>query len=149
MPRADHLQDLRFSPTSRTSWRSLRCVHHRLLIGIFSLPLAFEEHQLYPKTSTQRVRSTPTTGRVPSHNGDRHAVPGELAYAGYVTTYLTPLSQYLADHTHHLGTTIVAHRAGSSMRSSTTPGARYVVETSILFTAFAIASYLYRRREEE
>ncbi|MFA6672867.1 MAG: DUF2106 family protein, partial [Methanoculleus sp.] len=49
----------------------------------------------------------------------------------------------------YIGTTIVAHPGGIIDEILyNTRGADTVVETSILFTAFAIASYLYRREEE-
>ncbi|HQL60537.1 MAG TPA: DUF2106 family protein [Methanoculleus sp.] len=122
------------------------------IIGIFSLPLGFEEHQLYPKTLDPASPLYPyDRGGVPFGTTEVVAqYPENSPYVGYVTTYLTPLSQYLADHTHHLGTTIVAHPGGIIDEILyNTRGLDTVVETSILFTAFAIASYLYRRREEE
>lgn len=121
------------------------------LIGILSLPLAFEENQLYPKT-----RLDPTSGLYPYDRGGVPfgttevicQYPENSPYAGYVTTYLTPLSQYLADHTLYIGTTIVAHPGGIIDEILyNTRGLDTVVETSILFVAFAIASFLFRRRE--
>ena len=153
MPHADNLQDLPGSlrlPEPRGSL--CRCVHHRL-----------HHRHLLPAA---RVRGAPALPKDPrpskstlplrpwrSPFGTTEIVtqyPENSPYAGYVTTYLTPLSQYLADHTHHLGTTIVAHPGGIIDEILyNTRGLDTVVETSILFTAFAIASYLYRRREEE
>ena len=122
------------------------------LLGILSLPLAFEENQLYPKT-----RLDPTSGLYPYNRGGVPFGPTEIVcqypenspYAGYVTTYLTPLSQYLADHTLYIGTTIVAHPGGIIDEILyNTRGLDTVIETSILFVAFAIASYLYQRKQE-
>lgn len=67
--------------------------------------------------------------------------------AGYVTAYLTPFSWFLANTTPYLGTTIVAHPGGILDEILyNTRGFDTVVETSILFSAFAIASFLFRRR---
>jgi energy-converting hydrogenase A subunit F len=122
------------------------------LVGIISLPLEFEEDQLYPKTLDPASSLYPyDRGGVPFGTTEVVAqYPENSPYVGYVTTYLTPFSQYLADHTHYLGTTIVAHPGGIIDEILyNTRGLDTVVETSILFVAFAIASYLYRRRNEE
>jgi energy-converting hydrogenase A subunit F len=64
-----------------------------------------------------------------------------------VTTYLTPFSLFLSQVTLHLGTTIVAHPGGIIDEILyNTRGFDTVVEATILFIAFAVASYLYRRR---
>ena len=119
------------------------------LFGILSLPLAFEGEQLYPKSQLD-----PASGLYPYNRGGVPfgtteivcQYPENSPYAGYVTTYLTPLSLYLADHTHYIGTTIVAHPGGIIDEILyNTRGLDTVVETSILFVAFAIASYLFRR----
>ncbi|WP_366944346.1 DUF2106 family protein [Methanoculleus sp.] len=120
--------------------------------GIISLPLEFEENQLYPKTLNSESPLYPyDRGGVPF--GPTEVVaqyPENSPYLGYVTTYLTPFSRYLADHTHYLGTTIVAHPGGIIDEILyNTRGLDTVVETSILFVAFAIASHLYRRTKEE
>ena len=121
------------------------------LLGILSLPLGFEEDQLYPKSQLD-----PSSGLYPYNRGGVPfgttevvcQYPENSPYAGYVTTYLTPLSQYLADHTRYIGTTIVAHPGGIIDEILyNTRGLDTVVETSILFAAFGIASYLYRREE--
>ncbi|KUL04784.1 MAG: Uncharacterized protein XE10_0293 [Methanoculleus marisnigri] len=119
--------------------------------GILSLPLGFAEDQLYPKTLDPASSLYPyDRGGVPFGTTEVVAqYPENSPYAGYVTAYLTPLSQYLADHTHYLGTTIVAHPGGIVDEILyNTRGLDTVVETTILFTAFAIASYLFRREEE-
>jgi energy-converting hydrogenase A subunit F len=72
--------------------------------------------------------------------------PENSPSAGYVTTYLTPFSLWLAQNTHHLGTTIVAHPGGILDEILyNTRGLDTVVEPTILFIAFAIASYLFRK----
>lgn len=123
------------------------------LVGILSLPLAFEENQLYPKTQLDPSSALYPYDRGGVPFGTTEVIcqyPENSPYAGYVTTYLTPLSLYLAENTLYLGTTIVAHPGGIIDEILyNTRGADTVVETSILFTAFAIASYLYRRREGE
>ena len=72
--------------------------------------------------------------------------PENSPSAGFVTTYLTPFSLFLAQTTQHLGTTIVAHPGGILDEILyNTRGLDTVVEPTILFIAFAIASYLYRK----
>jgi energy-converting hydrogenase A subunit F len=121
------------------------------LIGIATLPvLDYHGNALYPKTidraSTldpydrggQPFNATPVLAQYPENS----------PYLGYVTTYLTPFSLFLAQTTPHLGTTIVSHPGGiidEILYNSR--GLDTVVETSILFTAFAIASYLFRRKD--
>jgi energy-converting hydrogenase A subunit F len=73
--------------------------------------------------------------------------PENSPYAGYVTAYLTPFSQWIADTTLYMGTTIVSHPGGILDEILyNTRGLDTVVETTILFIAFAIGSYLFRRR---
>jgi energy-converting hydrogenase A subunit F len=117
-------------------------------IGILFLPIPFEEDQLYPKNSDPAS---------PLHPYDRGGPPFTRAnitdqypenspYAGYVTTYLTPFSLFLAQQTLYLGTTIVSHPGGIIDEILyNTRGLDTVVETTILFVAFAIASYLFRK----
>jgi energy-converting hydrogenase A subunit F len=72
--------------------------------------------------------------------------PENSPTAGYVTTYLTPFSWWLADTTLHAGTTIVAHPGGILDEILyNTRGLDTVVEPTILFIAFAIGSYLFRK----
>ena len=66
-----------------------------------------------------------------------------------MTAYLTPMSQLLADYTLHLGTSIVSHPGGILDEILYyTRGFDTIVEASILFCAFAIAAFLYRRSKE-
>ncbi len=121
-----------------------------LCVGaIVSLPLPFEEHQLYPKTINRSSTLDPYDRGGPPFTRAEIAMqyPANSPYGGYVTTYLTPLSWYLANTTPHLGTTIVAHPGGILDEILyNTRGLDTVVETTILFVAFALGSYLYRKR---
>ncbi len=120
------------------------------LFGILSLPLAYEENQIYPKAIDRTSALDPyDRGGTPFNTTTVVAqYPENSPYLGYVTAYLTPLSKYLADHTLHAGTTIVSHPGGIIDEILyNTRGLDTVVETSILLSAFAIASYLFRRTE--
>jgi energy-converting hydrogenase A subunit F len=67
---------------------------------------------------------------------------------GYVTSYLTPAAVFLTGITPHIGTSIVAHPGGILDEILySTRGLDTIVEAGIFFTAFAIASFLYRREE--
>ena len=98
--------------------------------------------------STGTARLIPTTAAVlplSRQQSDRNTlrIPPR---AGFVTTYLTPFSLFLSQTTQHLGTTIVAHPGGILDEILyNTRGLDTVVEPTILFIAFAIASYLYRK----
>ena len=121
------------------------------VLGLVTLPfIAYHDDQLYPKTLNPASTLDPyDRGGVPFGTTPIKAqYPENSPYAGYVTTYLTPFSQWLADTTHHMGTTIVAHPGGIIDEILyNTRGFDTVVETSILFVAFGIASYLFRRDE--
>ncbi len=120
-----------------------------VILGLVTLPfIAYQDDQLYPKTLDPASTLDPyDRGGVPFGTTPVKAqYPENSPYAGYVTAYLTPFSQWLADITHHMGTTIVAHPGGILDEILyNTRGLDTVVETSILFVAFGIASYLFRR----
>lgn len=121
------------------------------IAGLLLLPAAYEEAQLYPKTIDPESTLDPyDRGGAPFERTDVVAqYPGNSPYLGYVTAYLTPLSLFLAETTRHLGTTIVSHPGGIIDEILyNTRGLDTIAETSILFSAFAIASYLFRREEE-
>ncbi|NVO66160.1 DUF2106 family protein [Methanofollis tationis] len=122
-----------------------------IVIGLVSIPgIVYHGDNLYPKTLDPSSALDPyDRGGEPFGNTSVAAqYPENSPYLGYVTAYLTPLSQFLADTTSHLGTTIVAHPGGIIDEILyNTRGLDTVVETSILFVAFAIASFLFRRRE--
>jgi energy-converting hydrogenase A subunit F len=118
------------------------------LAGILLLPLPYSENQLYPKTFDKNSsldpydRGGPPFGQVAIVS----QYPENSPTAGFVTSYLTPLSLFLSQETLHLGTTIVAHPGGIIDEILyNTRGLDTVVEATILFIAFAIASYIYRK----
>lgn len=121
------------------------------IIGIVSLPfLAYEDVQVYPKHIDRSSPLDPyDRGGTPFNTTAVHAqYPDNSPYLGYVTAYLTPLSQFMADGSLHLGTTIVSHPGGIIDEILyNTRGLDTVVETSILFVAFTIAAYLFRRKD--
>jgi len=118
------------------------------LFGIASLPLDYHEAQLYPKTLNPES---------PLHPYDRGGTPFNTTVVaaqypenspmlGYVTAYLTPVTRTMAAMTLHTGTTIVSHPGGIIDEILyNTRGLDTVAETSILLSAFTIASYLFRR----
>lgn len=120
-----------------------------LVIGMIPM-ISYHEEQLYPKTINRSSSLDPYDRGGPPFT---QAVIGaqylnNSPSAGYVTSYLTPFSWFLANMTPYLGTTIVAHPGGILDEILyNTRGIDTVVETSILFSAFAIASFLFRRRE--
>jgi energy-converting hydrogenase A subunit F len=121
------------------------------IAGILTLPaLLYQEDQLYPKEIDRSSTLDPYDRGGEPFNTTVVAAqyPGNSPYLGYVTAYLTPLSLYLAETTLHTGTTIVSHPGGIIDEILyNTRGLDTVVETSILFVAFAIASHIFRRKE--
>ena len=120
-----------------------------ILIGILLLPIQYNPVQLYPKTIDRNSSLDPyDRGGPPFTQVEIGAqYPDNSPTAGLVTTYLTPFSLFLSQVTLHLGTTIVAHPGGIIDEILyNTRGFDTVVEATILFIAFAVASYLYRRR---
>lgn len=112
--------------------------------------IGYHEDQLYPKTINRSSTLDPYDRGGPpfTQAAIRDQYPENSPTAGYVTAYLTPFSWFLANTTPYLGTTIVAHPGGILDEILyNTRGFDTVVETSILFTAFAIASFLFRRRD--
>jgi energy-converting hydrogenase A subunit F len=118
------------------------------LAGILLLPIPYADHQLYPKVIDRNSTLDPYDRGGPpfvqATIGSQY--PENSPTAGFVTTYLTPFSLFLSQTTRHLGTTIVAHPGGILDEILyNTRGLDTVVEPTILFIAFAIASYLYRK----
>lgn len=118
------------------------------IIAIFTLPMPYYEDQLYPKTLNRSSSLDPYDRGGPPFTQaviiDQY--PENSPTAGYVTTYLTPFSWFLANTTLYAGTTIVAHPGGILDEILyNTRGLDTVVEPTILFIAFAIASYLFRK----
>lgn len=118
------------------------------LAGILLLPIPYAGHQLYPKYIDRNSSLDPYDRGGPPFCQATIGLqyPENSPTAGFVTSYLTPFSLYLSQTTLHLGTTIVAHPGGILDEILyNTRGLDTVVETTILFIAFAIASYLYRK----
>ncbi|OPX71745.1 MAG: hypothetical protein A4E40_00513 [Methanoregulaceae archaeon PtaU1.Bin059] len=120
------------------------------LFVLLTLPLPYSEDQLYPKEIVPGSSLNPyDRGGPPFTQAAIHSqYPENSPTAGYVTAYLTPLSLFLSEHTLYMGTTIVAHPGGILDEILyNTRGLDTVVEPTILFVAFAIAAYLFRKRE--
>ena len=124
-----------------------------IIFGLCCVPfLSYEDNQLYPKTLDPSSPLNPyDRGGIPLTEPAVIVAqyPENSPAIGYVTAFLTPASQFLADFTEHIGTTIVAHPGGILDEILYyTRGFDTIVEASILFAAFAIASFLYRRAKE-
>lgn len=118
------------------------------VITLISLPFVYSDDQLYPK------KIVPGSTLNPYDRGGPPFVQAEIVSqypenspsAGFVTTYLTPFSLFLSEQTLYMGTTIVAHPGGILDEILyNTRGLDTVVEPSILFVAFAIAAYIFRK----
>ena len=121
------------------------------LISIIAVPIGYEDTQLYPKDINTSSSLNPyDRGGEPFGTTEVAAqYPENSPYLGYITAYLTPLSALMAVSNQYLGTSIVSHPGGIIDEILyNTRGLDTIVETSILFIAFAIASFLYRREEE-
>lgn len=121
------------------------------LVSIPVVPIEYEDNQLYPKHLNTSSPLNPYD-RGGESFGTTEVIaqyPQNSPYLGYVTTYLSPFAILLTETNLHFGTTIVAHPGGIIDEILyNTRGMDTIVETSILFIAFAIASFLYRRDEE-
>ena len=121
------------------------------LVSIIVVPIEYEDNQLYPKQINTSSPLNPYD-RGGESFGTTEIIaqyPQNSPYLGYVTAYLTPLSILMMETNPHFGTTIVTHPGGIIDEILyNTRGLDTIVETSILFIAFAIASFLYRRDEE-
>ena len=118
------------------------------IAGILLLPIQYSESQLYPKTIDRNSSLDPYDRGGPPFNQVTIAAqyPENSPAAGLVTSFLTPFSLWLSQITQHLGTTIVAHPGGIIDEILyNTRGLDTVVEATILFIAFGIASYIYRK----
>lgn len=121
------------------------------LVLVVAAPPGYEDAQLYPKEiNTSSPLNPYDRGGVPFEKTEVQAqYPQNSPNLGYVTAYLTPLSALMAVSNDYLGTTIVSHPGGIIDEILyNTRGLDTIVETSILFIAFAIASFLFRRDEE-
>ncbi|PKL69297.1 MAG: NiFe hydrogenase [Methanomicrobiales archaeon HGW-Methanomicrobiales-1] len=118
------------------------------IAGILLLPLPYSEKQLYPKNFDKNSSLDPYDRGGPPFTQATivSQYPANSPTAGLVTSYLTPFSLFLSQVTMHLGTTIVSHPGGIIDEILyNTRGLDTVVEATILFIAFAIASYIYRK----
>ena len=120
------------------------------VLGLCMIPLiSYEADQLYPKSVDITSSLSPyERGGIPFEEPAQIVAqyPENSPAIGWVTAYLTPASQWMADNTLYLGTTIATHPGGILDEILYyTRGFDTIVEASILLCAFAIASFLYRR----
>jgi energy-converting hydrogenase A subunit F len=145
---ADFLADIINLPKIYAASVCLIC-----LICLCTAPfLTYHEDQLYPKLIDPDSPLNPYDRGGTPFTEPAHIVSQYPQYSpaiGYITTYLTPASWFLANTTKYLGTTIVGHPGGILDEILYyTRGLDTIVETSIFFAAFAIASFLYRRSKQ-
>lgn len=122
------------------------------IITLLTLPFVYSDDQLYPKKIVDGSTLNPyDRGGLPFTQAEiLSQYPGNSPTAGYVTAYLTPFSLFLSEQTLYMGTTIVAHPGGILDEILyNTRGLDTVVEPTILFIAFAIAAYIFRREEHK
>lgn len=130
------------------------------IVMLFSLTLTFDlnPNQLYPKPAPQvqlelakqnidiSYNLAPyNRGGLPLEPDNRGIVRSQYQTPneGWITAYLTPFSQFLRDITYHFGTTILGHPGGILDEVLYyTRGYDTILESTILFTAFTIASWV-------
>ncbi len=135
-----------------------------IVVLLFSLTLSFElnQNQLYPKPAPQvqielakknidiSYNLAPyNRGGLPLDPNNKGIVKSQYytPYEGWITAYLTPFSEWLRDISYHLGTTIVAHPGGILDEILYyTRGLDTILESTILFAAFTIASWVILNR---
>lgn len=140
------------------------------IVLLFSLTMAFDlnPNQLYPKPAPQvqlelaKQNMDISYNLAPYNRGGLPLDPNnkgivksqyQTPYEGQITAYLTPFSQFLRDISYHLGTTILGHPGGILDEILYyTRGYDTILESTILFTAFTIASFVIlniTRKERE
>jgi energy-converting hydrogenase A subunit F len=138
-----------------------------MIVLISSLAFSFQlnPQQLYPKPAPQvqyelakknvdlSYNLAPyNRGGVPLDPNNRGTVRSQYhtPIEGLITGYLTPFSTWFRDISYHLGTTILSHPGGILDEVLYyTRGFDTIVEASILFTAFTIASWVIINRTEK
>lgn len=137
------------------------------IIMLFSLTMTFElnPQQLYPKPAPQvqlelaKKNIDISYNLAPYNRGGLPLDPNNLGIVrsqyytplnGWITAYLTPFSQWLRDVTYNFGTTILGHPGGILDEILYyTRGFDTILESTILFTAFSIASWVILNRTEK
>ncbi len=131
--------------------RLFACFLAILLIAGFIVPFALDGDNLYlrPSTQTQIDEGNPFApyfrgGSLLSEPGVTLAqYPENSAYLGMVTSYLSPVSIWLASITPYFGTSICASPGGILDEILYyTRGFDTILESSILMMSFVIASWL-------
>jgi len=136
-----------------------------ILIFGLSLPFYLNPKQLYPKPAPQlqielaKKKVDVSYNIAPYNRGGSPVDPKNKGivksqyrspYEGFITAYLTPFSQWLRNNSYHIGTTILAHPGGILDEILYyTRGLDTVLESSILFAAFAIASWVILNRTKK
>jgi energy-converting hydrogenase A subunit F len=137
-----------------------------MIVLLFSLTFSFQlnPQQLYPKPAPQvqmelaKQNIDISYNLAPYNRGGTPLDPNNLGivksqyqtpYEGWITAYLTPFSIWFRDISYHLGTTILSHPGGILDEILYyTRGYDTILESTILFTAFTIASWVILNRTE-
>lgn len=122
-----------------------------VLLAGMATTYTYQGDKLYPKVLNPESPLDPyDRGGIPLRvPGDVKAqYPENSPKLGWITSYLTPLTAWLAEKTPHLGTTIVSHPGGIIDEILYyTRGLDTVLETSILMMAFIVASWLITKED--
>lgn len=138
-----------------------------MVVLIFSLTFSFQlnPQQLYPKPAPQvqlelaKKNVDISYNLAPYNRGGTPLDPNnkgtvksqyQTPYEGWITAYLTPFSQWLRDISYHFGTTILSHPGGILDEILYyTRGFDTILESTILFVAFTVASWVILNRTEK
>ncbi|KXA95078.1 hypothetical protein AKJ65_02645 [candidate division MSBL1 archaeon SCGC-AAA259E19] len=124
-----------------------------VLVVVAAYNYGYQGEELYPKRLDNESNlypydrgGEPLENRAPLAKENWAQYPSHENALGWITSYLTPFSSWLASETPHLGTTIVSHPGGIMDEILYyTRGLDTVFEASILMMAFLLASYLMKR----
>ncbi len=134
-----------------------------LLLSGFIVPLALNEHQLYPRPEPQLQISQQDPFAPYDRGGEALKQPGIVKSQyphnadkkGMVTSYLSPIAAAVSETTIYYGTSIYASPGGLIDEILYySRGFDTVLESTILMMAFVVASWValhftMKRREEE
>lgn len=137
------------------------------IVLLFGLVMTFQlnPQQLYPKPAPQvqielaKQNIDISYNLAPYNRGGTPLDPNNKGIVrsqyftplnGWITAYLTPFAIWLRDVTYNFGTTILSHPGGILDEILYyTRGFDTILESTILFTAFAIASWVILNRTEK
>ncbi|NPB01529.1 MAG: DUF2106 domain-containing protein [Methanopyri archaeon] len=123
-------------------------------IGLFH-HYNYDRKQLYPRPAPQEQMKAGDPLAPYDRGGVPLKHPGIVVsqyprfepVRGWITSYLTPFTRWLAKHSKHCGTTIVSHPGGILDEILYyTRGLDTILESSIMFAAFVVFSWIVRMK---